>query len=319
MRRTLCILAVLLLLPLMPLMPVQAQVEAPSWEIGWESDVEDGVILDLDGNRWAVSHTLEIWVANNRPFELEVEIELELSSDAPLEAEIDSPITVAANANVTVEITLTGTTADEVRAFAPASAMVLTVTATEASQTNSGSTQEIEADLELPRVHRLEPNVPQSPSPFDAGTWIEMTLELSNMGNIRDAVTEAEAEVRSCPQLTVLGLDGLAGTVVEPTDVGGQAPVEAVLRLEASSSHPERTCEVRIIITSEGDGASRSTTVDVDVKAADPEDVVGDANDVGTSDPSSPNEDSPMPLPSSVLILAVFLAFLRGPRRPENF
>ena len=316
MRRMLSILAVLLLLPLVP---VQAQVEAPSWELGWESDVDDGVILDLDGNRWAVSHTLEIWVANNRPFELEVEIELELPSDAPLEAEIDSPITVAANANVTVEITLTGTTADEVRAFAPASAMVLTVTATEASQTNSGSTQEIEADLELPRVHRLEPNVPQAPNPFDAGTWIEMTLDLNNMGNIRDAVTEAEAEVRSCPQLSVLGLDAVAGTVVEPTDVAGQAPEEVVLRLEASTSHPERTCEIRIIITSEGDGASRSTTVDVDVKATDPEDVVGDTNDVGTSDPSSPADDSPMPLPSSVLIVAVFLAFLRGPRRPENF
>ncbi len=316
MQRTLSILAVLMLLPLMP---VQAQVEAPSWEIGWESNVEDGVILTLDGNRWTVSHTLGIWVANNRPFELEVEVELELPSDAPLEAEIDSPITVAANANVTVEITLTGTTADEVRAFAPASVMVLTVTATEASQTNSGSTQEIEADLELPRVHRLEPNVPQTPSPFDAGTWIEMTVEINNMGNSRDAVIEAKSEVRSCPQLSVLGLDELAGTVVEPTDVGGQAPAEAVLRLEASSSHPERTCEIRIIIISEGDGSSRSTTFDVDVKAADPEDVVGDVNDVGTSDPSSSDDDSPMPLPSSVLISAVFLAFLRGPRRPENF
>ena len=316
MRRTLSILAVLLLLPLSS---VHAQVESPSWELGWESDVDDGVILNLDGNRWAVSHTLEIWVANNRPFELEVEIELELPSDAPLEADIDSPITVAANANVTVEITLTGTTPDEVRAFAPASAMVLTVTATEASQTNSGSSQEIEADLELPRVHRLEPNVPQAPNPFDAGTWIEMTLELNNMGNIRDAVTDAEAEVRTCPQLSVLGLDALAGTVVEPTDVGGQAPQEVVLRLEASSSHPERTCEIRIIITSEGDGASRSTTFDVDVKAADPEDVVGDANDVGTSDPSSPDDGSPMPLPSSLLFVALFLAFLRGPRRSENF
>ena len=46
---------------------------------------------------------------------------------------------------------------------------------------------------------------------------------------------EAEAEVRSCPQLSVLGLDALAGTVVEPTDVGGQAPTEVtvVLRPQA--------------------------------------------------------------------------------------
>ena len=314
MRRTMLMLAVLLL----PLVPVQAQVEAPSWEMGWESDVEEGVILNLDGNRWTISDSLEIWIANNRPIELEVEMELDWPSDAPFEAEIDSPITVGANGNTTVEITLSGTTADEVRAYAPATAMVLTVTATEASQTNSGSTQEIEADLELPRVHRLEPNVPNTPSPFDAGTWIEMTLELNNMGNSKDAVTEAEAEIRSCPQLSVVGLDGIAGTVVEPTDVGGQAPVEVVLRLEASSSHPERTCEIRLIVTSEGDGASRSTTIEVDVNAADPDEVAGNPNDVGTSDPSTGTESDAMPLPNALVLLAVMLAFFGGQRRPED-
>ena len=315
MRRILCMLTVLLLVPVMP---AHAQVEAPSWELGWESDVEDGVILNLDGNRWSISHTLEIWIANNRPFDLEVEMELEMPSDAPIEAEIDSPITVGANGNVTVEITLTGTTADEVRAYAPASAFVLTVTATEASQTNSGSTQEVDADLELPRVHRLEPAVPQAPNPFDAGTWTEMTLEISNMGNARDAVTEAEAEVRSCPQLSVLGLDAIAGTVVEPTDVGGQAPTEVTVRLEASSSHPAKSCELRFIVTSEGDGASRSTTVEVEINAADPDDLVGDVNDVGTSDPSLTQDESALPLPTSVLFLAAMLAFLRGPRSPED-
>lgn len=314
MRRTMLMLAVLLL----PLVPVQAQVEAPSWEMGWESDVEEGVILNLDGDRWTISDSLEIWIANNRPIELEVEMELDWPSDAPFEVEIDSPITVGANGNATVEITLSGTTADEVRAYAPATAMVLTVTATEASQTNSGSTQEIEADLELPRVHRLEPNVPNTPSPFDAGTWIEMTLELNNMGNSKDAVTEAEAEIRSCPQLSVVGLDGIAGTVVEPTDVGGQAPVEVVLRLEASSSHPERTCEIRLIVTSEGDGASRSTTIEVDVNAADPDEVVGNPNDVGTSDPSTGTESDAMPLPNALVLLAVMLAFFGGQRRPED-
>ena len=315
MRRVLCMLIVLLLAPVAS---VHAQVEAPSWELGWESDVEDGVILNLDGNRWSISHTLEIWIANNRPFDLEVDVELELPSDAPVEAEVESPVTVGANGNVTVEITLAGLTADEVRAYAPASAFGLTVTATEASQTNSGSTQEIDADLELPRVHRLEPNVPQAPNPFDAGTWIEMTLELNNMGNTRDAVTEAEAEVRSCPQLSVLGLDALAGTVVEPTDVGGQAPTEVTVRLEASSSHPAKTCEIRFIVTSEGDGASRSTTIDVDVNAADPDDVIGDVNDVGTSDPSTPEESSALPLPTSLLFVAVMLAVLRRPKPSEE-
>jgi hypothetical protein len=145
-----------------------------------------------------------------------------------------------------------------------------------------------------------------------------MTLEINNMGNARDAVTEAEAEVRSCPQLSVLGLDAIAGTVVEPTDVGGQAPTEVTVRLEASSSHPAKSCELRFIVTSEGDGASRSTTVEVEINAADPDDLVGDVNDVGTSDPSLTQDESALPLPTSVLFLAAMLAFLRGPRSPED-
>ena len=88
----------------------------------------------------------------------------------------------------------------------------------------------------------------------------------------------------------MLGLDAVAGTVVEPTDVGGQAPAEVTVRLEASNSHPARTCEVRFIETSEGDGTSRSITIDVDVNAADSEEVVGDVNDIETSDASTPQD-----------------------------
>ena len=145
-----------------------------------------------------------------------------------------------------------------------------------------------------------------------------MTLELNNMGNTRDAVTEAEAEVRSCPQLSVLGLDALAGTVVEPTDVGGQAPTEVTVRREASSSHPAKTCEIRFIVTSEGDGASRSTTIDVDFKASDPDHVIVDVNDDVTSYPSTLRNPSALPLPTSLLFVAVLLAVLRRPKPSEE-
>ena len=71
-------------------------------------------------------------------------------------------------------------------------------------------------------------------------------------------------------------------------------------------------------MTSEGDGASRSTTINVDVNAADPEDVIGDVNDVGTSDPSTPEEPSALPLPTSLLLVAVLLAVLRRPKPMEK-
>ena len=274
---------------------VSSQFQGPSWELGWEDDLEDGLVLNLDGNRWTLTHTVEFWIANDRPVDVNIDLEVELPDDAPVDVDIEDSVTVSANENATFELTITGTSADEVRAFGAADPIRLTLTASEASQTGSGTTREVEVDLEFPRVHKLMPSVPAPPASFDAGTWVDVDVALHNDGNTRDAVASADVEVRSCPQLEVGGLDAMENLLVDPTGVNGAEPVTVTLRLEASSSQQSRTCEITLSVTSEGDGTVRSTTFDVEVVAVSSTDNGGASDDVGQSDASVSDDSSPLP------------------------
>jgi len=64
------------------------------------------------------------------------------------------------------------------------------------------------------------------------------------------------------------------------------------LRLEATSSHQERTCEVSISVESEGDNNMRSSTMDVAVKAPQVETEAPNADD-DEGETSTNNETLP--------------------------
>ena len=101
--------------------------------------------------------------------------------------------------------------------------------------------QEISADITVPRMYRLVPEAIEPVDTLFAGSWVDFTLEVSNLGNTQDAITTGEATIRSCPHLSVAGLDQLENQVVAVTNTNGENKAEFTLRLEASSSHQERT------------------------------------------------------------------------------
>ena len=109
-------------------------------------------------------------------------------------------------------------------------------------------------------------------------------MQMVNLGNANDAVKEATAQVRSCPHLTVDGLDALENTVVEPTGARNGKDSFATLTLVASESQPRRTCEVTISLVSEGDNAARSVTFDVEVFAYEEEDQQSNSGDASDED-----------------------------------
>jgi F0F1-type ATP synthase assembly protein I len=87
-----------------------------------------------------------------------------------------------------------------------------------------------------------------------------------------------------------------------------------VLRLEASSSHQERTCEVSIAVESEGDNTQRSSTIDADVKAPK---AAEDASEEEDQQTSSSNDVGDMPwVGAHEVLLAVLIGALLI-RRPE--
>ncbi len=256
----------LLLVFVLSLVPhASAQIEPPSWELGWATDMDSTYLVDLD-NDWDVSGELVLFVNNERSNELNLQITYDFDDTAPFEFDGPDSVSIPASTNESFTITITGGQAEDVRAFSPSSRVSLTVSAEERLGEASMSTQEVEGDVSVPRVYLLSPELTSPENTLFAGSWVEFQLNVRNFGNTQDAITTGQATIRSCPHLSVVGLEEVEDVIVPVTASGGDG-VQVTLRMEASSSHQERTCEVTVSIGSEGDASSRSSDMNVAVVA----------------------------------------------------
>jgi hypothetical protein len=215
------------------------------------------------------------------------------TEDELLEATYDEEISVSSQENKTFAVDLLSSNPDDVRGFSTDTSFSIKITATETAGSAEISSKEIEADLKVPRSHKLVPEVTTPTYAISAGTWVEATLHLNNMGNSVDAVKAIEAEVRSCPLLDITGLDSALNVQVQPTGINGQEAESFTFRIEPSSAHPSRTCEVTISITSEGNNIQRSVVFDIEIQDGDESDSNSNSgSDSGSSSSSSTDEDS---------------------------
>jgi len=304
------------ILLLMGLPAAQSQdVQGPAWEMGWVTDVDPKYIVDLEED-WDLTGELVIYVSNEGPAELNLALSYDYDEDGPFSFDGPDSIEVAGNTNDTFTISISGEDAQTVRSFSPSSSLELTVLGEEKLGDSTLRSQEVSADITVPRMYRLIPDLIEPTDTLFSGSWVDFTMEVSNLGNTQDAITMGEATVRSCPHLSVAGLDQLENTVVQVTNANGDNVVRFTLRLEASTSHQERTCEVSISIESEGDKSERSSTFNVDVVAPEVKETTPDEGD---------EEDQPL-LPDSsslawvsmvdllaVMFLALWLARWRRP------
>ena len=307
----------LLVLSLLLALPVgQAQdMQGPSWEMGWVTDVDPKYVVDLEDD-WDLTGELVVYVANEGPATLNLDLTYDYDEDGPFQLDGPESIEVAGNTNDTFRITITGAEADIVRAFSPSSSVELVIAGDEKVGDSTLRTQEIEADITVPRMYRLVPNAVEPTDVLFAGSWVDFTLEVSNLGNTQDAITMGEATVRSCPHLTVSGLEQLDNTVVQVTNANGNNKVTFTLRLEASSSHQERTCEVSIAVESEGDKNQRSSTFNVEVSAPAADDPSMSDDDTEDDDTGSLNTSDSLPWPPvSQFFLVCSAAFLFAGRK----
>lgn len=289
----------------------QAQdMQGPSWEMGWVTDVDPKYVVDLEDD-WDLTGELVVFVSNDGPAALNLDITYDYDEDGPFSFDGPDSIEVAGNTNDTFRISITGAESDVVRAFSPSSSVELVVLGEEKVGDSTLRSQEVSADVTVPRMYRLMPNAVAPTDVLFAGSWVDFTLEVSNLGNTQDAITMGEATVRSCPHLTVTGLDQLDDTVVPVTNANGDNKVTFTLRLEASSSHQERTCEVSIAVESEGDNTQRSSTFNVDVKAPSTDEPVVSEDDVNEGDAGSLSTSDSLPwLSTSEAVVALLFAWM---------
>ena len=296
------------LLVLMGLPAVQAQdMQGPSWEMGWVTDVDPKYVVDLEED-WDLTGELVVYVSNDGPATLNLALSYDFDEDGPFSFDGPDNLEVAGNTNDTFTISITGVDAQTVRAFSPSSSLELTVTGEEKVGDSTLRSQEVSADITVPRMFRLIPNLIAPTDTLFSGSWVDFTLEVSNLGNTQDAITMGEATVRSCPHLSVTGLEQLENTVVQVTNANGDNAVVFTLRLEASTSHQERTCEVSIAVESEGDESQRSSTINVDVLAPEISETINEEEDE-ENQPLVPDSSS-LPRVSLFDVLTVTLVAL---------
>jgi len=289
------------------------------WEFGWETDVEPSYLLMLDGEKWEIEDTLYFYVENPRMNGLSLTITVEFDSeDELLEATYDEEISIASQENKTFPVELLSSNADDVRAFSPDTSFSIKITATETAGSAELETKDIDADLKVPRSHKLVPDATTPTYAVSAGTWVEATLHLNNMGNSVDAAKAIESDVRSCPLLDIKGLDSALNVQVKPTGVNGQEAESFTFRIEPSSAHPSRTCEVTISVTSEGDNNQRSVVFDVEIQeAGDSDSDSNSGTDSGSSSSGSTDGDSSA-LPSLSFAMTFILVGIAALTRSEN-
>ena len=267
----------LLSLPFIGLANAQDQVEIPSWEVGWETNMDGVYELELSGQD-DIMDSVEFFVANERMVDLNLEISIEWDeSDIPIELEYDESISVAASDNQTFTIEISDVTG---YAFerSPTQSMTLLLSAQEVALEQAIATQEIDAELAVPSVFELTIESQSKDEILYAGSSVEYTIMVTNNGNGKDVIKMPESSVKSCPSVTIEGLDAM-----KDIELVNSSTKEYDIRITASSSQPERMCEITISIKSAGNGQIVSTIFQVEV-------VSNSAND---DDRVIPNDDQP--------------------------
>lgn len=299
----------LLVLSIIPV--ASAQFEVPEWELGWDTDMDTTYEIDLDVDDWESEDILVGFIDNPRNNELTVELTYEFSDeDFPFEIDAPESLSVSGGTNETFEITITSISdAVKVREFSPNQAVTLTITADEVvgGSGQSRSTQDIDGDLRTSKEHKLVHQIAESNIDVDAGTWIEVTLQIENQGNYQDAITESSHSIRMCPHLDIEQLDSVENQVLRTTGNGGEisSAYEFTIRVSASSSASAKTCEVSISLTSEGSGEIYTNSFDVEVSAVETGGSDNSQPDQGDSQSTETNESNPTPFLGMIEIITL--------------
>ena len=272
----------LVALPFIDTSNAQDQVEIPSWEVGWDTNMDGVYELQLSGKE-DITDSVEFFVANERMIDLNLEITIEWdeSDNIPIDLEYDESISVAASDNQTFTIEIS-----DVTGFAfersPTQSMTLLLSAQEIALDQPINTQEIDAEFSVPSVFDLAIESQSKGETLYAGSSVEYTLFVTNNGNGKDVIKMPDSSVKSCPSVTVEGLD-----IMKDVELDNASTSEYDIRISASSSQPERICEITISIKSAGNGQITSTIFEIEVVSNSAED-----DDRAIPSNNEPSDDS---------------------------
>ena len=261
-----------------PQSSAQDQVEIPSWEVGWETNMDGVYELELSGDD-DILDSIDFFIANDRMGEVNLAISVEWAeSSVPIELEYDESVTISASDNqtFTIEISdITGYSFDR----SPSKSMTLILTAEELIFEQQASSQEIDAELSVPAVFDLSLESVSNGETLYSGSSVEYQVLVTNNGNGKDVIKMPESSVKSCPSVSVEGLDAIKDTEIDNSTTKG-----FTIRISASESQPARSCEITISIKSAGNGKIITTVFEITVNSNSVEEDKASDGNVGDSE-----------------------------------
>ena len=256
----------------------QDQVEIPSWEVGWETNMDGVYELELSGDD-DILDSIDFFIANDRMGEVNLAISVEWAeSSVPIELEYDESVTIPASDNqtFTIEISdITGYSFDR----SPSKSMTLILTAEELIFEQQASSQEIDAELSVPAVFDLSLESVSNGETLYSGSSVEYQVLVTNDGNGKDVIKMPESSVKSCPSVSVEGLDA-----IKDTEIDNSTTKDFTIRISASESQPARSCEITISIKSAGNGKIITTVFEIMVNSNSVEEDKTSDGSIGDSE-----------------------------------
>ena len=317
------LISILFLAMLLPIASAQLpDVSNPGWNIGWEVE-EDEVMMDLDG-ALQFETKLMFWIDNTRPLPSDYDIEVEMTypsgcDEGSFSIDSESKVNVGANTNETFEIKISGNGYGDLGEPCPTSEVFsLELVISDlivAGQAGDGS-KTIDQNLRFTPVYSLEIEFAATDNwnmadDIKSGTSEFVEVKIRNKGNSIDSIRNPSVSFRGCPQMESKVLEGESKlNTNEETNGEWWAEIELI----ASSSHPEKKCDLVFSVVSEGDGKTYSETLKFNVEAIDIKEENAELEETESSDSSGlQSESSSLPAVSSLMciITVLFSAFSR--------
>ena len=317
------LVSIFFLAMLLPVASAQLpDVSNPGWNIGWEVE-EDEVMMDLDGTL-QFETKLKFWIDNTRPLPSDYDIEVEMTypsgcDEGSFSIDSESKVNVGANTNETFEIKISGNGYGDLGEPCPTSEVFsLELVISDlivAGQAGDGS-KTIDQNLRFTPVYSLEIEFAATDNwnmedDIKSGTSEFVEVKIRNKGNSIDSIRNPSVSFRGCPQMESKVLEDESKlNTNEETNGEWWAEIELI----ASSSHPEKKCDLVFSVVSEGDGKTYSETLKFNVEAIDIKEENAELEETESSDSSGlQSESSSLPAISSLMcIITVLLsAFFR--------
>ena len=235
---------------LVPIFSVQTVSAQPDFEVGdWDIGFKDGENitkeLDEDGDV-----SVEFWVRNDYP----VAIEVSFNFDPAFSAETNEigSTSVGAGENDSFVLEFSSVDVLKFRAEKRESFSISVSIDSYGGVPSLGDEKSISGELTIPRVRGFEINIAELGGAMNAGTELNIEIEIRNTGNDMDLTAEAEFESKTCPQLDITNIDALNEIAID-APLEGQSGIKTTqFTISTPISHPSKNCDLEIKLNSLG-------------------------------------------------------------------